>query len=72
MSPPGFLSLPFDKLNTGSAQPVFTNDTAKISYCLSIAFQTQAEGLYTDSSVIMTRAAERMGGAQGKYKKRGP
>ena len=54
MSTPGFLSLPFGKLNAGSAQPVFTTDTAKISYYLSIAFQTQAEELYIDSRVIMT------------------
>ena len=49
MSPPGFLSLPFGKVNAGGAQPVFTTDTAKTSYCLSIPFQTQAEGLYIDS-----------------------
>ena len=28
--PPGFLSLPFGKLNAGSAQPVFTTDTQDI------------------------------------------
>ena len=48
------LPLPFDKVGPGSSPPVFTTDTAKISYCLSIAFQTQAEGLYTESRVIMT------------------
>ena len=51
VSPPGFFSLLFGKLNAGSAQPVFTTDTTKTSYC---AIQTQAEGLYIDSRVIMT------------------